>query len=238
MYKVIGIDEAGKGPVIGSLFIAFSTVHLAEGLSALNDYQDKLEQLGVKDSKKLTPKKRGELYTKLKEYMDIFYAQLTPAVIDDNNKSGFSLNDLEIASIIQILEKEKPNLVLIDALTSSPENFGEEISKRLSFDCKIISENKADTKYPIVGAASIAAKQLREQELEEIRTNIGYNCGSGYPSDPTTKEFLKQHYNSKEFDFIFRKSWKTYQNLIKENLDKTIDEFIDKEVNEKEDNTK
>jgi ribonuclease HII len=227
MYKVIGIDEAGKGPVIGSMFIGFSIIYLANGLKDLNNYQTHLKELGVKDSKKLTPKKRNEIYQKLKQEMDIKYVQLTPALIDTNYFSGGTLHELELSGIVQILESEKPNLVIIDALTSKPEAFGEEILKRLSFECKIISENKADSKYEIVGAASIIAKELREQELREINNNVANILslpspspesphsitGSGYPSDGKTRAFLEQHWNNKEFEFIFRKSWATYSNV-------------------------
>lgn len=225
MYKVIGIDEAGKGPVIGSMFIGFSIINLADGLKSLNEYQDKLKDLGVKDSKLLSPKKRNELYNILKDMMDIKYAQLTPALIDTNNNVGGKLNELEIEAIVRILNSEKPNLVIIDALTANPEKFADSIKKRLNFECKIISENKADTKYTIVGAASIIAKELREQEIAQIKINIGYDVGSGYPSDPKTKAFIKEHYSSKEFDFIFRKSWETYKNLSSQNKQKSLKDF-------------
>ncbi len=225
MYKVIGIDEAGKGPVLGSMFIGFSIINLANGLKDLNDYQDSLKKLGVKDSKKIAPKKRNLIYQELKKKLDLKYAQLTPALIDSNNANGGKLNELEIQAIVQILESEKPQLVIIDALTSRPDKFGEDIQKRLSFECKIISENKADTKYELVGAASIAAKELREQELEQIKKNIKLDCGSGYPSDPKTKDFLKENYKNKEFDFIFRKSWQTYKDLAGDPKQKTLNDF-------------
>jgi ribonuclease HII len=225
MYKLIGIDEAGKGPVIGSMFIAFAIINLENGLKDINSYQEKLKKLGVRDSKKLTSIKRSEIFDKLSEYMDIKYAQLTPALIDKNFFNGGKLNELEIQSIIQILEKEKPNLIIIDALSSNPEKFGEDLLKKLSFKTKIISENKADEKYEIVGSASIIAKELREKEIKEIKDNIKLDCGSGYTSDKKTINFLKAHYSNKKFDFIFRKSWKTYQNFIKEDIQKSLDDF-------------
>lgn len=242
MYKVIGIDEAGKGPVLGSMFIGCSIISLEKGLDDINSYQEMLKEMGVKDSKKLTPKKRKELYFKLKEVMDIKYGQLTPALIDSNNAKGGKLNELEIDTIVQILESEKPDLVIIDALTSRPDTFAENILRKLSFEPKIISENKADDKYEIVGAASIIAKELREQELEQIKLNV-YNIlhpqspkteldslldspvGSGYPADPKTKKFLQEHFQNKEFDFIFRKSWETYKNLVKKEFNRRLDEF-------------
>lgn len=225
MYKVIGIDEAGKGPVLGSMFIGCAIVVLEKGLEDLNSYQEMLKNLGVKDSKKLTPKKRKALYFQLKEVLDIKYAQLTPTLIDTNNAKGGKLNELEIDAIVQILESEKPDLILIDALTSRPDTFAQSILRKLSFEPKIISENKADDKYEIVGAASIIAKELREQELEQIKENIKLDCGSGYPADPKTKAFLQEHYQNKEFDFIFRKSWQTYKNLVKKDFNRRLDEF-------------
>lgn len=214
MYKVIGVDEAGKGPVIGSMFIGFAIINL-ESIEDINSFQDHLKNLGVKDSKLLTPKKRNDIYQELKKNMDMKYVQLTPAVIDLNNFRGGKLNELEVQGIITILETEKPDLVIIDALTSRPDKFGSDILKRLSFECKIISENKADLNYPIVGAASIIAKELREQEVEQIKKNIKIDCGSGYPADPNTVKFLKENWNNKEIDFIFRKSWQTYKDLSK-----------------------
>jgi ribonuclease HII len=224
MYRVVGIDEAGKGPVIGSMFIGFAIINL-EREDDLNEYQNKLKEIGVCDSKKLTPKKRSEIYEKLKDWLDIKYAQLTPALIDSNFFSGGKLNDLEISAIVQVLESFKPDLIIIDALTSNPENFKNNILKRLSYSPKIISENKADQKYELVGAASIIAKELREKELDEIRKNIGLDVGSGYPSDPKTKDFLKKHFENKNFDFIFRKSWKTYQNIVNSFKQKKLSDF-------------
>jgi len=224
MYKVIGIDEAGKGPVIGSMFIGFSIINL-ESLKDLNGYQNLLKKLGVTDSKKLTPKKRKEIYFKLKNNMDMKYVQLTPINIDNNNKEGSTLLELEILGMVKVLNAEKPDLIIVDALTSKPEKFGENLKKRLNFETKIISENKADLKYEIVGAASIIAKELREQEIKDIKENIKLDCGSGYTSDKKTIMFLKEHWENKEFDFIFRKSWQTYKNLVSKKNQKTLEDF-------------
>ncbi len=224
MYKVIGIDEAGKGPVLGSMFIGFSIVSL-KSLKNLNSYQKMLKDMGVRDSKELAPLKRNQIYNKLKSDMNMKYSQLTPVLIDRNHARGGKLNELEIRSIVKILEDEKPQLVIIDALTSNPQKFGDEILRRLSFECKIISENKADKKYEMVGAASIIAKELREQELSQIRKNVKFDCGSGYPSDPKTIEFLKKYYNSCEFGFIFRKCWDTYKKVVNEKEQKSLSDF-------------
>lgn len=222
MYKVIGIDEAGKGPVLGSLFIGFSIINLVNGLKDLNDYQESLTKMGVTDSKKLSSNKRNSLYEELKSKMDMKYAQLTPIIIDENKFSGGDLMQLEIDAIIKVVEQEKPDLIIIDALTANPEKFKEDVFRKLSKElqekCKIIAENKADLNYPVVGAASIIAKELREQELAQIHQNIGFNCGSGYPGDSKTREFVKEKGKDEELRFLFRKSWKTYQELCSKSI--------------------
>ena len=232
-YKVIGIDEAGKGPVLGSMFIGFSIINLAK-LDDLNDYQELLKNIGVDDSKKISAKKRNAIYQSLKNNMDMKYVQLTPANIDKNNAEGGNLLELEVLGMIEILNAEEPDLVIVDAPTAKPDKFGEDLLKRLKFDCRIISENKADSKYTVVGAASIIAKELREQEVEQIKINVAkllegksdvIEPGSGYPTDPNTKVFLKEHYENKEFDFIFRKSWQTYKNLAGDPKQKTLGDF-------------
>lgn len=218
MYKVIGVDEAGKGPVLGSLFIGFSIINLAGGLKELNEYQDKLTQAGVMDSKKLSPKKRNAIYNSLKDMMDIKYAQLTPVIIDENKEQGGDLMQLEIAAIVKVLNQEEPNCVIIDALMKDVDKFKSILERSLTFDCSIIAENKADNTYPLVGAASIVAKELREQELAQIHQNVELDCGSGYPGDKKTREFVKLKGKDTELRFLFRKSWKTYQELSSKNL--------------------
>lgn len=218
MYKVIGVDEAGKGPVLGSLFIGFSIINLAGGLKELNEYQDKLKEAGVMDSKKLNPKKRNQIYNSLKDMMDIKYAQLTPVIIDENKEQGGDLMQLEIAAIVKVLNQEQPNCIIIDALMRDVDKFKSILERSLTFECSIIAENKADNTYPLVGAASIVAKELREQELAQIHQNVELDCGSGYPGDQKTREFVKLKGKDEEMRFLFRKSWKTYQELTSKSL--------------------
>ncbi|MFP4402658.1 MAG: ribonuclease HII [Candidatus Nanoarchaeia archaeon] len=218
MYKVIGIDEAGKGPVLGSLFIGFSIINLANGVKDLNEYQNKLKKLGVMDSKKLSPKKRNYIYNSLKEMMDMKYAQLTPIIIDENKQNGRDLMQLEIAAIAKVLNDEQPQCIIIDALMKDTEKFTTILEKTLNFECTIIAENKADSTYPIVGAASVIAKELREQEIAQIHQNVEEDVGSGYPGDEKTRQFVKQNGKNKELRFLFRTSWKTYQELCSNSL--------------------
>jgi len=221
MIKVVGIDEAGKGPVIGSMFIGFSVIE-AESREELEKFYEKLRVLGVKDSKKLSPANRATVYRHLKENLDFNYAQLTPHLIDDNFSKGGNLNELEQRAIAELLEKLKPDIIYLDALTSKPKEFEKSIRNRLSFTPEeIISENGADETYAMVGAASILAKELREQELLEIKANLAVDVGSGYPSDPKTQEYIKENWDNEDVNFIFRKSWNTYKKYSQ----KTLNDF-------------
>ena len=132
MFKVIGIDEAGRGPVIGSLFIGFAIISL-EDESKIEEYFTYLKNMGVKDSKVLSPKKRAQLYEELSKHMDAKYLQLTPQVIDANLFTGTTLNELQLRGVIQMLELEKPQKIYIDALTADPQKYKKEILSRLSF---------------------------------------------------------------------------------------------------------
>jgi len=90
-------------------------------------------------------------------------------------------------------------------------------------DIKIISEHKADENYPVVSAASILAKVTRDEEIEKIKQQIGVNFGSGYPSDETTQRFLEENYD--KYPDIFRKTWKSYKNVLKQKSQKGLGEF-------------
>ena len=217
MFKVIGIDEAGKGPVIGSMFIGFAIINL-EKKEDLESYNIHLQDKGVCDSKKLSPTNRQLIFNQLKDNLDMKFVQLSPGIIDQNNKDNGKLNDLEVSAIAQIVNSEKPNLVIIDALTANPLKFKEKLKSVFTVDCEIISENKADSKYPLVSAASIIAKELREQEVSQIKNNLSIDFGSGYPSDPKTIEFLKKYYADKKVLPFVRTSWETYKKLNEKNL--------------------
>jgi ribonuclease HII len=189
-YKIIGVDEAGKGPVIGSMFIGFSIINL-KNKEDLENFNLKLEKIGVCDSKKATQKKRVEILDVCKKLDEVIvhFEKLTPIQIDENSINS-KLNKLEVNRICEVLNKEKPDLIIIDALTADTQKFKFEIEEKLNFKCEIISENKADDKYKIVGLASIIAKVNREFEVENLKEKFGVDFGSGYPSDKKTTEFL------------------------------------------------
>lgn len=217
---ICGIDEAGRGPVIGPLVVA--------GVNFENDSNLKL--LGIKDSKKISPRRRIDLSKKIKE-ISIKHEIIivSPSDIDDLRKV-MTLNEIEVNLFTRIIEKLKPDICYVDAADVNDNRFGKDILKRLSYKPDIISEHKADDKYPIVGAASILAKTRRDKEIKkienELKKKIDIPIGSGYPADPITKNFLEKWI--KKFDELpphTRRSWKTSQKLLNEKKIKKLYKF-------------
>jgi len=203
--KLGGIDEAGRGPVIGPLVIAAVVIDESN--------LEKLKSLGVKDSKKLTPTKREELFNSIIALLDDYVIiELLPEQIDNRD---VSLNEFEIKNFVKALNslKIKPDILYIDAADVKEERFGEIIGKSLNFSPKIIAEHKADAKYLPVSAASILAKVTRDRAIEKLKEKYG-EIGSGYPSDPRTRKFLEEYYRKHgKFPPIVRKSWDTLRKI-------------------------
>ena len=215
-----GVDEAGRGPVIGPLVVA--------GVNFENDL--KLIEYNVRDSKKITYKKREMLAKKIKEIaVDYEIIIISASDIDDMRKI-MTLNEIEVNAFSKIIEKLKADVCYVDAADVKANRFGKNILSKLSFKPVIISKHKADDIYPIVGAASILAKTRRDMEVQkisqELKKKLNLPLGSGYPSDPVTKKFLKIWIEKfEELPPNVRHSWKTSQKLIKKNNIKKLDDY-------------
>ena len=210
--KVCGVDDAGRGPVIGPLVVA--------GIRIEEEKLDQLRSLGVKDSKKLSPEARLKLSIEIPEIVDEYHiVELEAAHLDRvvNHSPKFQrLNLLEARAMAEVIEKLKPHLVYVDASDTRPERFKNNILENLSFKPKVISEHHADEKYTSVSAASILAKVRRDSRIEELRKEYG-EIGSGYAHDPITVRFLSEYYlMNQDFPPIVRRSWKTLRNIVRE----------------------
>ena len=87
------------------------------------------------------------------------------------------------------------------------------VGEMLSAGIRIISEHYADETYPLVSAASIMAKVRRDSEIQKLKDIYG-DFGSGYPSDPRTRDFLRRLLSGgEEVPPIVRRTWKTLQRL-------------------------
>ncbi len=201
---ICGVDEAGKGPVIGPLVVAAVMV---ENLKLIDD-------LGLKDSKVLSQKKRKVLSNLIKERFQYTVEIIKPEIVDNYRRRN-KLNDLNREAFEKVISKLNPEIAYVDAADVNEERFGKLIKLGLtnSNDTDIISMHKADAKISIVAAASIIAKETREKEIEKIKNEIG-DFGSGYPSDKRTIKFLKAFYGeNRKWPAGTRKSWETLKKI-------------------------
>lgn len=157
----------------------------------------------------IAPKKREELFDKVLEIVKSFhYIIVNPDEIDKTLLSETSnLNWLEADKSSEIINKIKPNKVIVDCPSTNLEAYRDYIAKNVNTE--VIVEHKADLNHLVVGAASIIAKVIRDKEIEKLKKEIGINFGSGYPSDPLTKKFLEEYWESKPN--LFRKTWSSYK---------------------------
>jgi ribonuclease HII len=218
MAIISGIDEAGRGPVIGPLVIA--------GVSIDEKDLNKLKEFGVRDSKLLSPKQREDLFDKIthtaREYKIII---ISPKEIDSALKSkNLNLNWLEAIKSAEIIDSLKPEKAIIDCPSNNVTNYKNFLKKHLKDKkTELIVEHKADFKYVVVSAASIVAKVTRDREIKKIQKRIKEPIGSGYPSDPVTINFLEKNYSN--YSEIFRKEWASWKKLNKKKKQKSLKDF-------------
>ncbi len=210
--KILGIDEAGRGPVLGSLFMC--------GYLIEEKKVPELRKLGVKDSKLLSKARRDAMFGKIKSLSDDVVILKTSAKEIDHLRSRSNLNKLEISRMKEIIRLLQPGKVIIDALESNEKKFLSKVSAGLD-GIEIVAENFADKKYLEVGAASICAKVSRDAEIESLHKIYG-NFGSGYTSDPRTITFLKDCIKENSVPDCVRKSWITFQSMRSEKLQTSL----------------
>ncbi len=201
---IAGIDEAGRGCVMGPLVIAGVLVK-QENLSAL-------AQLGVKDSKLLTAKKREALAPEIFRLAEKHVImKLSPQEIDravERQTKLHKLNRLEAETMARIVTALRPDMVYVDAADVVAQRFAHHIQEASTFKTRIVSEHKADRTYPVVSAASIIAKVERDSEIAALREHYG-DFGTGYLADPKTNQFLSAWLKTHpEYPDCVRKSWK------------------------------
>ena len=209
-----GVDEAGRGPVIGPMIIA--------GVCAS---KKKLTEIGVKDSKKLSPLRREKLAEEIKKVADkIVVRKVEPEEIDEYRDS-MTINQMEVELFAAVIKELHCKRVYVDAADVDELRFAEDIISHLDKKVEIISKHKADDIFPEVSAASIIAKVERDRVIEKISEEIGY-FGSGYPSDIRTREFIKEYYRKHgKLPPYTRKSWDTVKKIISELKQKNLDNY-------------
>lgn len=200
--KVLGVDEAGRGPVLGPLIMG--------GVMIREEDVAYLREIGVKDSKQLLQEKRVELASKIRD--KAVYHQVIDVKAEEINQNfsvrGVNLTELEIKKMAEIINQAKPDKAIIDMPMKNRKEFMKRLEVYLDHDAEIVAENKADQKYFVVGAASILAKVRREEVVKGLHGKIGF-FGSGYCSDERTEKFLEKNYKKEEVKPFLRNNWKT-----------------------------
>ncbi|MDR2831002.1 MAG: ribonuclease HII [Methanobrevibacter sp.] len=206
--RTLGIDEAGRGSVMGSLIVA--------GIIIPQEKEIMLSRMGVKDSKKLTPQRRRVLARKLKKMFDYNIVEIKAKDIDILRRS-ITLNNIEEIAIEKIInELNQYDKIILDSFDVKPKRVQKKCESFLgeNHQIEVIAEHKADDNYLPVASAAIIAKERRDEIIDELKKEykkIG-DIGSGYPSDPKTIKFLKK-FNYAELPDTVRKSWKTVKSL-------------------------
>jgi ribonuclease HII len=201
---IAGVDEAGRGCVIGPLVVA--------GIMVKTENMHVLTEIGVKDSKLLTPKQRELLYPVITQLVEKYYTiHVMPCQIDkvvESSRRLHKLNRLEAQTMAQVIEVLKPDEVFVDAADTVEYRFGNHIRECLKVKTRVVSRHKADKLFPVVSAASVVAKVERDREVASLRTEYG-DFGSGYLTDEKTTAFLKRLLDGvDDYPSFVRKSWK------------------------------
>ncbi|SFS73096.1 ribonuclease HII [Halostagnicola kamekurae] len=208
MYQ-FGVDEAGKGPVFGSMFAATVCV-------------DDLERLpdGIADSKRLTAERREELAETLRETdgVHVGVAEVSTARIDDpeTNMNALAVsahaNAIEDATAGLAVSDQSENAAisgLCDACDTDADRFARRVSDACSLEATVDARHGADDDSDLVGAASIVAKVERDAHVADLAAEYG-EIGSGYPGDPKTRAFLESYVEETgELPPFARESWST-----------------------------
>ncbi len=207
MKTICGIDEAGRGCIIGPLIMS--------GILINEEDVFKLKELGVKDSKLLTKRQRDYLYKEIKKIVKDYKTFIVPVEeIDDAlNSQNLNLNRLEAINTAKIINHLKPDKVIIDCPSPNKEEYKNYLRTFLKHEAELMIEHKADLNFIECASASVLSKFIREEEIEKIKKKIKEDFGSGYMSDERTQKFLKENYE--KHDGIFRKSWLPYKKHAK-----------------------
>jgi ribonuclease HII len=222
MFK-LGIDEAGRGPVVGPLVIA--------GCLIDEKFEKKLKKLGVKDSKKLTRKKRDELEIEIKKLAETFeIIPIPPIEIESKNEHGIKLNELEANVAAEIINKINKGFkeikVIIDCPNPDTGKWRDIVLSKIEnkSNLELVCEHKADQNHIVTSAASILAKCVRDREVDYLKEKYG-NVGSGYCHDPITIKFIEENLKKYDQEGIFRKTWVTWKVAMEKASQKKLDEF-------------
>ncbi len=217
-----GGDEAGRGAVIGPLVVSVVAVSKSK--------ERKFGDIGIRDSKLLNKRKREFLYDEIYSISEeVKFYKISAEEINKAMAGNISLNELEAIHFTRLVDSLESDVkkIYLDSPDVIEERFGIRIGimskkpmriervkgKRVAKAIKIISEHKADTKYPVTSAASIIAKVERDREIDALRKSLGIDIGTGYPSDKKTRDAIRSDLRNKEIAPYIRQRWRTMNDI-------------------------
>ncbi|MGD0729208.1 MAG: ribonuclease HII [Candidatus Micrarchaeaceae archaeon] len=219
-----GGDEAGRGAILGPLVISIVAVKSTS--------MHRFSEIGVRDSKILSEKRRNQLFGEIEKIaIDIKVDKIWPSEINEAMRNHISLNELEAVRFAGLFDKITQDVgsVYLDSPDVIAERFGTRFKLSSSKPIKVmgvkstkekgvrytrvIAEHKADSRYPVVSAASIIAKVTRDREIKNLEKKLKIHIGSGYPSDYKTIDIIKKNLKTGVLDGNIRERWSTMERI-------------------------
>lgn len=211
MSASVGVDEAGKGPVLGPMVCAAVRAPAA----ALSD---------VEDSKRLSADRRERIAARLRadDRVRVGVETVSVARIDDPETGMNGLTLAGQAAAVRAVT-EPGDRVVADAADVDADRFGRRLEDAVG--APVRAEHGADERHPVVGAASVVAKVERDRRVAAVAAEYG-SVGSGYPADPATRSFLREYVREHgSLPACARSSWATCADLLAAAEQSALDEF-------------
>lgn len=211
---ICGVDEAGKGSVLGPMVIgAVKCTSMEEMVIP-----------GIADSKTLTPAKRADLYDQITGSFPHVTIIRTAEEID-RLRSEMTMNEIVARAHGEAVLQMNAETAYLDACDVNAERYEAHVYALTGSRIRIVARHKADALYPVVSAASIVAKVTRDRAIEELHETWG-DFGSGYPSDPRTISFLTgwitRHGSP---PLVARASWETVKQITRRQNQRSLADF-------------
>lgn len=217
MERILGIDEAGRGSVLGPLVVG--------GFLVQSDRLDELRATGACDSKAISAEDREQVYAKLPAIGECRSVVLTPREIDRYVARG-RLNELEAKAFAALVRQLRPDVARVDACDTNARRFARAVARWAGSRAHVEASHHADRDDVVVGAASIVAKVRRDRAIDRLRERLGREIGSGYPSDDRTVAFLREHLAHRAAPPPWvRVEWATMQRIKPERPGPTLDTY-------------